>query len=167
MVEITQHKKPDGDVEQSETYDHQSHDGTTAERHFQSAVKTLAGCVGSAGGSVCGSLHSEESGKSREETACEECERHPRVLHFQYVSHEGENDRKYDEHYGHDIVLLLEVSHRTTSHILCNLNHSGRTLIFLSHLAEEVPCHCQRYDRGGWHEPKYYWNVHRSNYLIR
>ena len=162
MIEITQHKKPDGDVEKSETHHNETHHGTRTECHLQSAVKALAGCIGSAGGSVSGSLHAKEACQSREESSREECKRHPWILHLQHVCHKGKHHCEYDENYGHHLILLAQISHGSLSHKLRNLNHSRSTLVLLPHLAEEVACHCQSHHRGYGHKPKHNWNVHRS-----
>ena len=45
-IEAVQHDKPDGDVEQSETYHRETHHGTRAEGNLQTGIQTLTGSVG-------------------------------------------------------------------------------------------------------------------------
>ena len=46
---------------------------------------------------------------------------------------------KDDENNRHDLILLLEISHRPVTDILGNLFHSHRPFAFLHHLPEKMP----------------------------
>ena len=150
-----QNNKPDGDIEQTESYHDKSHHGTAAEGYLQSLVKSCTSPMSCTRRSIGSRFHSEEACQSGEETTRKECERNPRILHFQHVSHEGEDDGEHHEDDGHHLVLLLEISHRTFSYMRRNLFHSVGSLIFLHHRTEEEPCHTQCYNAGYRDEPKY------------
>ena len=160
LIEMVEHQEPDGDVEQSETHNGETHHGTATEGYLQSSIHTLAGGIGCAGRGVGGGLHAEETGQSGEETASEEGEGHPGILHVQAIGHEGEERTEDDKHDGDDLVLLLEVSHCTFAHIERNFFHTRRTFVGLHHLSEEVVRHTECHDRCEGHKPEYCWNVH-------
>jgi len=154
-----EHEKPQGNVEQSQSHDNQSHDRSRAEGHAQPLVQALSGRVGRACAGVCGGFHAEESGQSAEESAGEKGKRHPRVLGVESVGHDGKDAGQNDKHIQHDLVLLLEIGHRPASHILRDLAHAGRTLVFFHHAPKEEPRHSQCAYRGNGDEPKYHRDI--------
>lgn len=116
--------KPYSDVEQSEANDNKAHHRTAAEGNLQAFIEAGTRTVGSACRSVSGCFHPEEARQTGKETAGEEGKGHPRILHFQNVGHEGEDNGEHNKDDGHDLVLLLQVSHSALSHVGCNLLHS-------------------------------------------
>lgn len=100
-------EKPDGNVEQTEAYYHQSHHGTAPEGDVKGRTKSRASRIGRTTRGIGGGLHAKETGQTREETTRKESEGHPRVLYFQHIGHEGEQQSEYDEGDKHDLVLLL------------------------------------------------------------
>ena len=157
---MIQNNKPNGDVEQSKTYDGESHDGTRAESNLKTSIETLARSIGSTGRSVGSGLHAEESCKTREESSRKECKRNPRVLHVQAIGHEGKQSAEHHKDNAYDLVLLLQVGHCSVTHIECDLFHTWRTFVGCHHLAEENIRHTQCHDRCDGHEPEYCGNVH-------
>ena len=79
-----QDQEPCGDIQQGETDDGQTHDGTAAECHLQTFVKALTGTIGGTRGSIGGGLHAQEAGQTGEETAGQEGEPHHTVLQVEY-----------------------------------------------------------------------------------
>ena len=63
-VELVEHNKPNGNVEQTKTYHRQTHDSTGTEGNLQSCIQTLTGCISRTGRSVGGSLHAEETSQT-------------------------------------------------------------------------------------------------------
>ena len=142
---MVEYKEPDGNVEQTEAYHGKTHHGAATEGNLQSCVHALTCCVGRTGRSIGGGLHSKESGQAREETTSEEGKRNPRVLYVQPISHKGEEGTQYHEDNTYYLVLLLQISHSTFTHIKCNLSHTRCTLVGLHHTLEEEPRHAEGY----------------------
>ena len=143
-----QEDEPESDVQKPEAYHGKAHDCTGAEGNLEACVQAAAGGVGGAAGGICSSAHADETGKSGEETAGEECEGHPGVLYSEAVSQHGE---KYGQHGKHDdnyLVLLFEVSHCSLTHELCDFLHCRGSLILLFHLCIEDCGENERHDRG-------------------
>ena len=63
-VELVEHNKPNGNVEQAKTYHRQTHDSTGTEGNLQTGIQTLTGCISRTGRSVGGSLHAEETSQT-------------------------------------------------------------------------------------------------------
>ena len=69
----------------------------------------------------------------------------------------GQNSKKYgkdDEHNSHDLVLLLEIGHRTLTHIRGYLSHRRSTLILPEHPLVEIECKSQCDKGGNRHQPE-------------
>ena len=133
-IETVQNEKPHGDVEQAESYDDESHDSTGAKCDLQAFVQSFARRVGRTSTGVGGRLHAEESCKSTEETAREECKRYPRVLGIEAVGHDGEDDGQHDKHDEHHTILLSQIGHRTPTDVEGDFFHAWRSLVFLHHI---------------------------------
>ena len=153
-IESMEYQKPDGDVKQAESHDDEPHDSAGAKRDLQSFVQSFACRVGRTATGVGGRLHAEETGKTAEETAREEGERHPWVLGIEAVGHDGKDDGQHDKHDEHHPVLLSQIGHRTPTDVEGNFLHAWRALVFLHHVTEEQPCHHQGTDRGQRDKPK-------------
>ena len=147
LIEVVEHDKPDGDVEQSKTYHSESHDGTRAEGNLQTSVQALTRSIGRTGGGIGGGLHAEEACQTREETTSEEGKRHPGVLHVQAIGHEGKEGTKHHKDDADHLILLFQVGHSAFAYIERNLFHTGRAFIGCHHLAEEEPRHAQCHER--------------------
>ena len=137
MHERIEHDPPDADVQQAEAHDGQAHDGAGAERELEAAVQRALGGIGRPCRGVCCRAHAHVSCQTGEETAGEECERHPGVLDVQSVGEEREQKRQDNEYDDNDFVLLLEIGHCPFAHILCDLFHGRGAFVFLLHLLEE------------------------------
>ena len=148
MLEVVQHDKPNGDIEQAKSYHGETHHGTRAEGNLKTCVEALAGCVSGTSAGIGGSLHSEEASQTGEETTREECKRHPGVLHAESIGHEGEQGSQGDEHVEHHLVLLFQICHSAIAHVLCNFTHARCALVSLDHTLKEIPGHAQCHDRG-------------------
>ena len=107
LIEGVENEKPDGNVEQTEAYYHQSHHGAAPEGDVKGRTKSCAGRIGRATRGIGGGLHAKEAGQAGEETTRKESEGHPRILYLQHIGHEGEQQGEYDEGDKHDFVLLL------------------------------------------------------------
>ena len=147
LHESVQDDPPDGDVEQAEAHYGEAHHGAGAERYLEAGIKAPARCIGSTAGSEGGGLHPDEACEAGEETAGEECERNPGVLDAESVREDREEYGEHDEDYDHYLVLLLEVSHGSLTHVLRDLLHSRGTLVLLLHLTVEDECEEEREDR--------------------
>ena len=154
LIDGIQHYKPYSNVEQSESYNDQTHYGSAAESNLQSFVQTCTRSVGSTCRRISGGFHAKEACQSGEQSAREESKRNPRVLHFQHVSHKGKHNGKHHKDNCHNLILLLQISHGTLPYMLCNLFHSVSTLFLFHHRAEEKPCHSQCYNAGNRNQPK-------------
>ena len=137
MHERIQHDPPDADVQQAEAHDGQAHHGAGAEREFEAAVQRALSGVGRPCRGICGCAHAHVARQTGEETAGEECERHPGILDVQSVRQEREQERQNDKYYDNDFVLLLEIGHCPFAHILCDLFHGRGAFVFFLHLLEE------------------------------
>ena len=90
----------------------------------------------------------------REETAGQEGDRHPFVLHAEAVSHNGKQDNQHKENRGYYLVLLFQVRHRTFTHIRSDFSHRFRSFTLFHHLPKEEPGKYQRQNRRYGHNPE-------------
>ena len=104
---------------------------------MQSGVETSARRVRSTCRSVRGSLHSEESSQTGEETAGKESEPNDTVLEIE-IRHHSKNDSEDDEHDRHYFVLLFQIRHRTLADMRSDLLHQVGSLILAQHGAIEI-----------------------------
>ena len=81
--------------------------------------------------------NADETGETGEETAGQECERNPRVLDTESISQDSENGCQDKENDDDDLILLLQVCHRSLANILGNFFHCRSALTFFLHLAIE------------------------------
>ena len=149
-----QQEIPEGNVQQTQPHDHQAHHRATAEGDAQAGVERAAGGVCRAGGSIGGRLHAQKAGQAGEETAGQEGDGHPRVLHVEAVGHDGKHEGQAHKHEGHDLVLLFEVRHRPLADGGGDFHHLRGTLTFFHHLPVEIPGERQCQDRRCRHQPK-------------
>ena len=147
VYECAENEPPDRDVQQTETDDGQTHYGAAAEGDLKAGIERTHRRIGRTGGGVGRRLHPDESGQAGEETAGQEGERHPRILHVEPVRQHRKERGQHDKHDDDDLVLLFQVSHRTFAHILRNLFHRYGPLALLHHLTEENPREQKRHDR--------------------
>ena len=155
-----QNHVPERDVQQSEAHDHQTHHRTAAESDFQTAVQRLPCGIGRAGRSVGGGFHTEVAGQSREESARDEGEGHPAVLHPGSVGQVGEEERQHDEDDADDLVLLTQIGHGALAHVPGDFTHALRTLVLALHQAVKQPGEGQGDDGCGRYDPENRRNVH-------
>ena len=151
---------PERDVQQPEPHDHEPHHGAAAEGDLQAAVERLACGVGRACRGVGRGLHAEITGKPRKETARQEGEGHPGVLHPGAVGQVGEEQRQDDEYDQHDLVLLAQVGHGALAHVLGDLAHARGTFVLALHAAVKCPGYGQSNDSSGRDDPENQRNVH-------
>ncbi len=145
---------PDGDIQQSQAHDGEAHDGAAAESDLQAAVERTHRRIGRTGRCVRGRAHAHITGQSGEETARQEGERDPGVLHPKAIGQDGEQAGQHRENDDDHLVLLLEISHGAFTHILGDLLHRGSALALLHHLPEEDPGKEERHHRSGGNQIK-------------
>ena len=147
MHEGVQHNPPDGNIQKAEAHHGQTHHGAAAERDLETAVEAAHRRVGRTGRSISGGLHAYESGQSAEETAGQEGERHPGILHAEAIGQHGKQGREDNKNNDHHLVLLFEVSHGSLPDVLGDFFHGNGSFALLHHLAEENPREQERHDR--------------------
>ena len=140
---------PDGDVQQTQAHDGESHHGTAAESDLQAAVERTHRRIGRPGRCIRRRPHAHIAGQSGEETARQEGERDPGVLHPESIGQDGEQAGQHRENDDDHLVLLLEISHGTFAHIPGDFLHHRSALALLHHLREEDPGKEERHHRSG------------------
>ena len=163
IVHSIEDKPPYGYVQKPQADDGETHDGSAPERDPESSVEGFPDGVGSPGGCISRSPHSDESRKAGEESSRQESERHPGILKIESVGHYCEDNRKDDENDGDDLILLLEIGHRSFPHVLCDFFHRRGSLIFFPHLAVEKPGKEKGQDRCGRDKIEQFIHVFRLN----
>ena len=149
-----QNDVPQRDIQQTETHYGKSHDGARTEGQLKAGVQRASGGIGGPAGSVCRSLHADESRQAGEESAGQECEGHPVVLHVEAVGQDCEEYRQDDEHDGHHLVLLFEIGHGALADVSRNLSHGRRTLVLLEHFPVKIEGKSQCNEGRQGHEPE-------------
>ena len=158
--EIFEDDVPERNVEQAQPHYDQPHHRAAAECDLQAAVERLARGVGRTRRSVGRGLHAEIAGQSRKESARQEGEGHPRVLHPGAVGQIGEKQRQHHEYDGDDLVLLAQVGHGAPAHVPGDLAHARRAFILALHRTVKRPSQQQGDNRGSGNEPENGRNVH-------
>ena len=156
---MIQDQGPHRNIQQTESYDDQSHHGSAAESDFQPLIQRLAGGMGRTRRSERRRTHPDKTRQPGKQAAGQERERHPRILHTEAIGKkrkEQHEDQKYDRNHP---VLLPEVGHRPFTDVRGDLFHTGSAFALFHHRAEKVPCEAQRYQRGDRHEPENKWCV--------
>ena len=142
-IKLIEHNKPDGNIEQSQANNSQSHHSTRAEGNLQTGIQALASRIGSSGRGIGSGFHTEESGQSGKETTRQESKRHPWVLYVQDIGHESKQQTEHGKHNADNLILLFEIGHSTFTHIKSNLLHAGSAFIRLHHPGKEIIRHTQ------------------------
>ena len=132
-----QDEEPSGNIQQGETDDGETHHSTRAESDLETGVKRLTRCVSRTGRCIGGGLHTEETRQAGEETTREEREPYDTVLQME-IRHDGKDDSQHDKDDRHDLVLLLQIRHRTLAHMRGDGTHEFRTLVLAQHGAIEI-----------------------------
>ena len=144
VIEKLEHAPPDGNVQQAQAHHGEAHDGAAAEGNLEAGIEAAHGGIGRTGTGIRGGFHAHETGQAAEETAGEERERNPGVLHAESIRQHGEERGQDNKNNNNNLVLLFEVRHGALSHILCDFLHGRCALAFLHHLTEENPSEKQR-----------------------
>ncbi len=151
---------PERNVEQPEPHYDQPHHRAAAECDLQAAVERLARGVGRTRRSVGRGLHAEIAGKSRKESARQEGEGHPRVLHPGAVGQIGEKQRQHHEYDRDDLVLLAQVGHGALAHVPAISRMRGVPSSSRFIAAVKRPSSAQGDNRGSGNDPENGRNVH-------
>ena len=122
IYKIIQNEIPERNIQQGKTNDHQTHDGPASESHLQALIEGTAGSMCGACRGISGCFHTQKAGQTREESPGQEGKRYPIVLQTE-ISHGGKNQGQYYKYYGDDLVLLLEIGHRSFSYKTGNFFH--------------------------------------------
>jgi hypothetical protein len=102
---------PDRNVKQTETNNHEAHNGAAAECYLQTLVEGLGGsCAGAVAG-VSGSDHAKVTGKTREETTGQEGQGCPGALDLEDKCQKREKSKCYNKENANYPVLRPEIRH--------------------------------------------------------
>ena len=121
--EAVEDEIPDGDVEEAEADDRETHDSSGTERDLEAFVQALARALGGAAGGGGGGLHAHETAEAGEEAAGQKRDRDEGVLELQ----EGQDGEDHEEHGEDDAdagILLAQIGHRAVAHIAGDLLHA-------------------------------------------
>lgn len=102
--------------------------------------------------SIRSGLHAEETGQTREETTCKECEPYPTVLEVKQRHYE-EQYGEDDEHDADNLVLLFQIGHSALTDVSSDFAHCRSTFIFFQHSAIEEKCKTQCNDGSAKYDP--------------
>ena len=149
-----QQKIPERNIQQTQAYDHQPHHRTATEGDAKSRVQRVTGGIGGTRRSIRGGLHAQEARQTGEETARQEGDGHPMVLHVEAVGHNREEDDQPQEDETYDFILLFQVRHSPLAHGGGYLLHLRCTFALLHHLPVEMPGKGESQYGCGRYEPE-------------
>src|SRR5690606_10357111 len=164
-VNIIQDDKPQGNIEQSQTYHYQTHYRSASESDLQTGVQRFSGRVGCSGRSHGGGFHTQVTGHTGKETSREKCERHPWVLKIEAICQHRKKcskQHKKDEHY---LVLLLQVSHGSLAYVRSYFFHNVGSFFCFPHLPVKMQGKKQGQQRGRRNNPKYVVHCYIDKFL--
>ena len=146
--QFVQNQVPQGDVQQTEADNDQSHDRTGTECDSQAFIQAFAGALSGTGGRIGGGFHTEETAQAAEKSASQECDGNKGVLHA-FVRQKCEDRQQHNEDQCYDLVLAEQIRIRTFTHVRGNFDHGFGAFRGAHHLLIEVDGKAQSQDRAG------------------